>query len=199
MTTQQLFDNLSKQIQNCRKCELCKTRTLAVVGEGKIDSRIMFIGEAPGHDEDQSGIPFVGAAGQILNELFAHVGIDRRKIFIANILKCRPPKNADPTPDQIKCCSEYLDAQISMIKPVVICTMGNFATSFILEKYGLKAKIQGITKIKGNIFKLDKPNESVKYIIPLLHPAVATYNASKIDELKKDFEVLLSLNLEEFE
>jgi DNA polymerase len=189
-----IIEKLNSEIRNCKKCELWKTRKFAVTGEGNINAKIMFIGEAPGNDEDLSGIPFVGQAGQIFNELLKHIDLDRREIFIANVLKCRPPKNADPTPEQINCCSAYLEAQIMIIKPRVLCPMGNFATQFIFKSFGLEKELKGITQIKGKVFKAKDSFKKEVIIIPFLHPAVATYNANKLPELKKDIEVLLTLN-----
>jgi len=188
------LEELQHKIRDCKKCELCKSRKFTVFGEGDPNAKIMFIGEAPGFDEDQSGLPFVGEAGQVFNELLRHINLDRKKIFIANVLKCRPPKNADPTPEQISCCSEHLDAQLLIIKPKVICPMGNFATQFVFKKFGLTDKITGIMKLKGTTFNAKDSYGNDIVIVPLLHPAVVTYNRTKLPELQKDIEVLLYLD-----
>ncbi len=178
---------LKQQILSCKKCDLHKTRTNPVTGEGSPDADIVFIGEAPGFNEDKQGKPFVGQAGKIFDELLNAVDLKREKIYITNILKCRPPKNRNPTQEEIKICSPYLDEQIEIIKPKIICCLGNFATDYILKKFDLKDKIQGISKIHGEVFKASTLMGIIK-ILPLYHPAVATYDRSKLDTLKKDFE-----------
>jgi len=147
----------------------------------------MFIGEAPGFNEDKKGKPFVGQAGKIFDKLLSSIDLKREKIYITNILKCRPPNNRNPTQEEIKICSSYLDKQIGIIKPKVICCLGNFATGFIMKKFNLKEKIQGISKIHEKLFSTSTLNGVIK-IIPMYHPAVATYDISKFNVLKKDFE-----------
>jgi len=180
---------VKQQILNCKKCDLYKTRENPVIGEGLPDADIMFIGEAPGFNEDKQGKPFIGKAGKVFDELLDFINLKREKIYITNILKCRPPNNRNPTQEEIKICSVYLDKQIEIIKPKIICCLGNFATNYILGKFDLKDKIQGISKIHGNIFKTQTLNGQIK-IIPLYHPAVVTYDRSKLNILKKDFEIL---------
>lgn len=176
-------------IINCKKCPLWKKRTNPVFGEGPTNAKIMLVGEAPGFNEDQQGKPFVGRAGKILDELLNSAKIKREEIFITNIVKCRPPENRNPTQEEINSCSVYLDRQIDIIKPKIIGCLGNFATDYILEKFGLKNKIQGISRIHGKIFKVSTIFGIVK-IVPLYHPAVATYNMNMINTLKKDFNSL---------
>jgi len=178
---------LKEEILNCKKCSLWKTRNNPVLGEGSPDAHIMFIGEAPGFNEDKQGKPFVGQAGKIFDELLNSINLKREKIYITNILKCRPPNNRNPTQEEIKICSSYLNKQIDIIKPKVICCLGNFATDYILKKFDLKDKIQGISKIHGNAFNVSTLNGQIK-IIPVYHPAVATYNMNMLNTLKKDFE-----------
>ena len=187
------IDNQLKKIKDdvlkCKKCPLFKTRKLPVIGQGNHQAKIIFVGEAPGASENLTGVPFCGAAGKILDELLESVDIKREDIYIANILKCRPPGNRNPEKKEIEACTPYLEKQIEIINPKVICALGNFSTSFILEKYGLKGQIQGISKIHGNIF--DIPNESGDLkIISFYHPAAAAYNSNMKEVLKKDFEVL---------
>ena len=134
------------EVINCKKCSLYKTRTYPVIGQGNHQAKIIFIGEAPGVQEDRTGRPFCGAAGKILDELLELVGIKREEIYICNILKCRPPNNCDPRLEEIRVCTPYLEKQIKVINPEVISTLGNFATSYVLEKFGLRDKIQGISK-----------------------------------------------------
>ncbi len=185
----EVLNKIEKETEKCGKCKLYKDATNAVPGEGNPDANIMFIGEAPGYNEDKQGKPFVGKAGKILDELLKHINLERRNIYIANILKHRPPNNRNPESKEIEACSPYLDRQIKIIKPKILACLGNFSSKYILKKYGLKDKIQGISKIKGKIFKISTLSGEIK-IIPLYHPAVATYNPNKIEELKKDFEIL---------
>ena len=184
---------LKEEIINCRKCPLYQTRKYPVIGEGSHQAKIMFIGEAPGFNEDQTGHPFCGAAGQVLDDLLNKVGLLRKDIYICNILKCRPPQNRDPQKNEIESCVPYLDRQIDLIQPKVICPLGNYATAYILEKYGLKSMIQGISKIHGQIFEAKTLFSEIK-IIPFYHPAVATYNPNTKTILESDFEVLKNLS-----
>ncbi|MEO0096343.1 MAG: type-4 uracil-DNA glycosylase [candidate division WOR-3 bacterium] len=186
------MDSLEKiiaEIVVCNKCPLHRTRTNPVHGEGNPSAKIMFIGEAPGANEDRTGRPFCGDAGRILDELLAIANLKREEVFIGNILKCRPPNNRDPKPDEIKACTLFLERQIEIIKPKIICTLGNYATAFILEKFGLKERIQGISRIHGKIFEADSIYGRIK-IIPLYHPAVAVYNINMKKVLENDFKVL---------
>jgi uracil-DNA glycosylase family 4 len=180
---------IKEETLNCKKCPLYKTRTYPVIGEGNHQAKIMFVGEAPGASEDKSGRPFCGEAGKILDKLLDSVGIKREEVYITNILKCRPIENRDPQKEEIEACTPYLLRQIEIIKPKLICTLGNYSTTFIFEKYGLKDEIQGISKIHGKIFESRSLFESMK-IIPLYHPAVATYNPNLKEVLKKDFKIL---------
>lgn len=173
------------EVLKCKKCSLYKTRTYPVIGQGNHQAEIMFIGEAPGYNEDKSGRPFCGKAGAILDELLNSINLKREDIYITNLLKCRPPNNRDPKEEEIKACSFYLERQIEIIKPKVICTLGRHSTTYIMKKYGLKEQIQPISKIHGKIFLA----KNIK-IIPLYHPAVGVYNQNMIKVLKKDFKIL---------
>src|SRR6056297_2494154 len=124
------LNELNNQIKNCQKCNLHETRSNSVPGQGNPNADIMFVGEAPGFNEDKQGIPFVGRAGKILDKLLQSINLSRENIYIANILKCRPPQNRNPSQEEIKICTHYLDKQISIIKPKIICTLGNYATQF---------------------------------------------------------------------
>jgi len=183
------FEKLKQEILNCKKCELWKIRTNSVVGEGSQDTDIIFIGEAPGFNEDKKGKPFIGQAGKIFDELLNSINLKREDIYITNILKCHPPQNRNPTQEEIKSCSIHLNNQIELIKPKIICCLGNFATDYIFKKFNLKEKIQGISKIHGEIFTISTLTGVIK-IIPLYHPAVATYNSNMLETLKKDFKIL---------
>jgi len=176
---------IKEEVLNCKKCSLYKTRICPVIGEGNHQAKIIFVGEAPGAQEDKTGRPFCGAAGKILDEVLESIGINRKEIYICNILKCRPPANRNPQKEEIESCVPYLERQIDIIKPKVICTLGNYSTAYIMEKYGLKNEIQGISKIRAKVFKI----KDIK-IIPLYHPAVATYNPNMKETLKEDFKIL---------
>ena len=183
------LEDIKKEVLNCKKCQLYKNRTNPVFGEGNPKAKIMFVGEAPGFNEDRKGRPFCGAAGRVLDELLDSIAIKRKEVFITNILKCRPPNNREPKIEEIRACTPYLERQIKIIRPKVICTLGNYSTAYIFEKYGLKDRLQGISKIHGKVFEARNLFESVK-IIPLYHPAVATYNPNMKEILKKDFKIL---------
>ena len=159
----------------------------------------MLIGEAPGRQEDATGRPFCGAAGDVLTEVLSAVGLDRSDIYIANILKCRPPDNRNPLAEEIKACVPYLDRQIEIIKPKILGPMGNFAVQYLIKKYGLEGqaseggKLLGITRLKGRVFEVqDLLGTSLK-IVPLYHPAVATYNANLKPVLIKDYQIAADL------
>jgi uracil-DNA glycosylase len=156
---------IKEEVLNCKKCSLYKTRKYPVIGEGSHQAKIMFVGEAPGVQEDKTGRPFCGAAGKILDGLLKSIGVERKDVYITNLLKDRPPGNRDPQKEEIEACVPYLERQIEIIKPEVICPLGRYSMKFLMEKFGLK-------------------------IIPLYHPAVATYNPNMKKILKKDFEVL---------
>jgi DNA polymerase len=177
--------HLNNKISNCRKCNLYKTRTNTVPGDGNPNTDILFIGEAPGRNEDLKGKPFVGKAGQVLDKLLESIGLDREDIFIANILKCRPPDNRNPLIGEIKLCTAFLDKQIQIIQPKVIVPMGNFASSYILDKYGLKK--DSISMIHGKKFDV-KTLSGKMAIIPIFHPAVVTYDKNKMVEMLEDFK-----------
>lgn len=180
---------IKEEVVNCKKCPLFQKRNLPVVGEGSHEAKIMFIGEGPGANEDATGRPFCGKAGSILNELLESIRIDREKVYITNILKCRPPNNRDPREEEIKACTPYLKRQIKIIDPEVLCPLGRHAMYFIMDQYGLQGQIKAISKIHGQVFKAKNLLEEIK-IIPFYHPAVATYNPNKLPLLKKDFEIL---------
>ena len=190
------LEKIKEEVLKCQKCPLyqerIKNRFYPVVGEGDHRAEIVFIGEAPGLSEAKTGRPFCGAAGKILDELLESVDIKREEVYIANILKDRPPENRNPQKEEIAACASYLDRQLEAISPKIICTLGNFSTAYILEKYGLKEKIQGISKIHGQVFEVKGLSPELK-IVPLYHPAVATYNINMKEILKNDFKVLKEL------
>ncbi len=162
-------------------CGLGATRTKAVFGMGNADADLMFVGEAPGAEEDRQGKPFVGRAGKLLDQLMAEVGLERsRDAFVANVLKCRPPGNRDPQPDEIEACRPYLERQIELIEPLVICTLGNFATKL------LSGSPVGITRCCGRPQERELGGRPVT-LYPLFHPAAALRTPSVLERLREDF------------
>ena len=183
------IEKLKEEVLKCDKCDLHKTKTKYVFGEGSVNADILFIGEAPGANEDAEGKPFVGRAGDVLSKVLKEINLKREDIYICNILKCRPPSNRNPKPEEIKTCTAYLNKQIEAIKPKILCTLGNFATHFIMKKYGLGNQIEGISKLHGKIIKVKNLFDDVK-IIPIYHPAMVLYNPYMINALREDFKVL---------
>ena len=179
-----------KQVRNdvvdCQKCSLYKTRILPVIGQGSHSAKIMFVGEAPGAKEDKTGFPFCGASGKFLDELLNSAGIKREEVYICNLLKCRPPGNRDPKPEELEVCTPYLERQIEAINPKIISPLGRHSMNFLMKKFNLEDKIDLISKIHGKIFNIEK---NIK-LVPLYHPAVAVYNANMKKVLIKDFEIL---------
>jgi len=179
------INQIERDVQNCRKCNLWKKRKNPVVGEGFVYAKVMFIGEAPGYNEDLSGRPFVGKAGKIFEELLHYVGFERSNVYVTNILKCRPPKNRNPKRVEISSCTPYLNKQILTIQPKVIVTLGNFATSYIFKKFELK--VAEIGKIHGIIYPI-KHLAFECNILPLYHPAAVVYNPNLKRILMEDFK-----------
>jgi DNA polymerase len=169
---------IAKQVAACRDCGLCAGRTNAVPGEGNADAEIMFIGEGPGFYEDQQGRPFVGASGKFLDELLATIGLDRRKVFIANVVKCRPPNNRDPQPDEIEACDKYMQEQIATIAPKVIVTLGRHS----MQRY---FPGESIGRVHG---QPRRKNERI--IVPMYHPAAALHQGSLRKVIEADFAKL---------
>ncbi|MBS7640669.1 uracil-DNA glycosylase [Candidatus Bathyarchaeota archaeon] len=180
------FAQLTKEIYECRKCSLWKTRKRPVVGDGDTNACIILVGEAPGYWEDVEGKPFIGAAGKLLNEFLKKVGLSRESIYITNVVKCRPPGNRDPHPEEIKACGPYLDRQLDLIRPKVIVPLGRHSTSYIFSKAGVPFK--SISEVQGKIFEA-MFWETKTYLIPSYHPAVALYRV----KLRSDIERALSL------
>ena len=160
-----------------------------VIGEGSHYAEIMFIGEAPGRNEAQTGRPFCGAAGKILDELLASAGIDRQEVYVTNIVKDRPPFNRDPLPEEIKVYAHFLDRQVDIIQPEVIATLGRFSMDYVMRKFGLGPVITSISGMHGKIFSAEASYGPVK-IVPLYHPAVAVYNNGMKEALITDFKIL---------
>ncbi|MGH2701806.1 MAG: uracil-DNA glycosylase [Actinomycetota bacterium] len=178
------IDTIRTEALACTKCRLAQGRTQVVWADGNLDSDVCIIGEAPGFNEDKQGVPFVGAAGQLLDKMLADIDLDRSTVAIVNVIKCRPPGNRDPQPDEIEACRPYLSAQLNHMRPAVIITLGNFATKFILESP------IGITKARGQVYARKGAS-----IIPTFHPAAALRGGrfggmSTMDAMRQDFELV---------
>ena len=169
---------VAKRVASCTDCGLCKGRTNTVPGEGAADAQIMFIGEGPGFYEDQQGRPFVGASGKFLDELLASIGLSRKTTFIANVVKCRPPSNRDPQPDEIEACSKHLDAQIDIIKPKVIVTLGRHSMQRYFPGEAI-SRAHGQPRRKGD-----------QIVVPMYHPAAALHQGSLRKVIESDFKRL---------
>jgi DNA polymerase len=177
---------LYRELNDQHGCPLAGTRTHVVFGMGNADADLMFVGEAPGATEDQQGKPFVGRAGRLLDELLAEIGLSRREVFVANILKCRPPGNRDPLPEEIEECKPYLMRQVELIEPKVIATLGNFATKTLTQSP------VGITRCCGR--PQDRTVAGLDLIIyPLFHPAAALRTPKVLEQLRDDFSRLPQL------
>ena len=183
-----MMKEIKDEVVACQQCPLYKNRNMPVVGEGSHEAKIMFVGEGPGANEDKTGQPVCGAAGRILDQLLAHINLPREKVYITNIIKCRPPGNRDPESEEIRACAPYLERQIEIIRPEVICPLGRHAMHFLLGKYGLETK-ESISALHGREINVSGLFGKIT-IVPLYHPAVATYRATMIDVLKNDFKVL---------
>ncbi|HZZ99300.1 MAG TPA: uracil-DNA glycosylase [Candidatus Paceibacterota bacterium] len=173
--------------------ERVKNGVFPVIGEGNHQASIMFIGEAPGRNEAKTGRPFCGAAGKLLDQMLASVGIQRNEVYITNIVKDRPPMNRDPLPEEIAVYGPYLDRQIEVIQPKVVVTLGRFSMDYIMRKFNLGAQITSISRMHGQTFSADFPYGQVT-VIPLYHPAVAIYNQSSKEILMEDFKILKKFN-----
>ena len=184
LTADERREALKAEFHECRSCTRCPqlaaTRQSVVFGSGNADADLMFIGEAPGANEDRMGLPFVGQAGKLLDDLLAGIGLARPDVFVANVLKCRPPGNRDPHPVEIENCQAYLLQQVELIEPKVICTLGNFATKL------LRGDPTGITRLHGHDEVRAIGPRRVR-LLPLFHPAAALYTRSMLDTLREDF------------
>jgi DNA polymerase len=172
------FADLERVALACTKCPLSETRTQVVFGAGDPEADLMFVGEGPGEQEDRDGIPFVGRAGRLLTSLIEGIGLDRDVVYIANVVKCRPPGNRDPQPHEIESCRPYLEAQIGFIDPAVVVTLGNFATKLLLDTK------EGITKLRGREF----PFRGDAVLMPTLHPSAVLRNGgAALAQARGDF------------
>lgn len=172
---------LNARIADCRACQLCEGRTQTVPGDGDPNAELMFIGEGPGFHEDQQGRPFVGRAGRLLDDLLREIGLSRADVFVANVVKCRPPQNRDPQPDEIAACEPYLSEQIAGIRPKLIVPLGRFATQYFLPRATM-ARSRGV------------PVQAGPWLIyPVYHPAAALRQASLLQVLRDDFSLIPQL------
>ena len=169
--------------------ERVTNKAFPVIGEGSHHAKIMFIGEAPGRNEATTGRPFCGAAGKVLDELLESIDIDRKDVYVTNIVKDRPPMNRDPYPEEINAYAPFLDRQIEIIQPQVIATLGRFSMAYIMQKFELGHELKSISQIHGKIFEAETSYGKIK-IAPLYHPAVAVYNSNMKTALKDDFKAL---------
>ncbi len=181
MNADETLREIATEINACRQCILCQSRKLAVPGVGPAEAQVMLIGEGPGFHENEQGQPFVGQAGKFLNELLAHGGFKRETVFITNVVKCRPPGNRDPQPEELAACQAYLDRQIAAINPLVIVTLGRFS----MARYFKDAKISGI---HGRASWIGE-----RFIIPMYHPAAALHQPALKQTLIHDFSQLSTL------
>ena len=174
-----LLDRIAEQVRGCTRCRLSATRTQAVPGVGPADASIMLIGEAPGRDEDLQGEPFVGKAGQTLSILLRNAGISRDEVFITNIVKCRPPENRDPQPDEVAACREYLDGQIACIRPRLVCTLGRWALQTLVDPTAAVMKLNGTVLQRHGLT-----------LVPLIHPAAGLHNEKMQPPIREGFRRL---------
>jgi len=185
-----LFAGLVADVASCRACGLCEGVKNRVNGEGDLDSRVVFVGEAPGRREDESGRPFVGSAGKLLNKLLVGAGLSRESVFISNVVRCRPPGNRKPKTSEVEACSGHLDRLLGIIEPRVVAPMGNSAVEHIFEKYGLGDSVIG--DVHGKLLRV-KARWGEIVVYPLYHPAAAIYNRKLLGELEGDMKRLAAL------
>jgi uracil-DNA glycosylase family 4 len=180
------LDAYAAQTAACTRCRLAEGRTQVVFGNGDPDADLMFVGEAPGFHEDKQGFPFVGQAGKLLDQLLGGIGLSRGEVYVANVLKCRPPGNRDPMQDEIEACESHLFRQVELIQPKVVATLGNFSTKL------LSGKQLGITRVHGQTQQVTLGGRNV-LLYPLYHPAAALYTPSMLEVLKEDFAKIPAL------
>ncbi len=187
-----LWDNIVKEIVECKRCDLCKYRRKPVPGEGDLNAKVMFIGEAPGRQEDLAGRPFVGQAGKLLDEMLGIAGLKREEVFITNVVKCRPPNNRDPRDEEVEACSIHTNAIIRLIKPAVIVTLGNHSGKYVLQKLS-GIRWRGVTRMRGNAYRVSVSGVGNVVVIPTYHPAAALYNPRIRPILESDFRLIGSI------
>jgi uracil-DNA glycosylase family 4 len=177
------LEALARKASVCTRCRLAETRTNVVFGSGNPDAEVIFVGEGPGQQEDEQGLPFVGKSGQLLDQLLGEIGLQRRDVYIANVVKCRPPKNRDPRPDEIDACKGYLRIQLELIQPKVAVTLGNFSSKLLLRTD------TGITRLRGNAYEWWG-----RLLVPTFHPAAALRGSARVlDEMREDFQLIRAI------
>ncbi len=173
------LNDLREEIGECELCSLCKSRTRLVFGDGNDEASLLFVGEAPGRAEDAQGLPFVGPAGKLLDTLLDGIGLKRSDVYITNVVKCRPPGNRDPYPEEIEACNPFLRSQLSIIKPKIVCALGRIAASALLGK-----NVQ-MTRMHGQKFPMPG-----FFLVPVYHPAAALRNPATVKVIEEDFGLL---------
>lgn len=175
------WETLQQQVRDCHRCDLCKTRTNPAFGEGNPDADILFVGEGPGHDEDVLGRPFVGPAGQLLDRMLAAAGLERKNVYIANVVKCRPPGNRNPQDDEAETCLPYLRAQYVLIQPKIVVCLGAIATKYLYDRDAKISRVRGQWLCKGGV-----------WFLPTYHPAALLRDESKKRDAWMDFQALVA-------
>ena len=174
---------LASEVEKCVTCRLSETRTNVVFGAGNPDADVMFVGEGPGQREDEQGLPFVGRSGELLEQLLGEIGLGRADVYIGNVVKCRPPKNRDPRPDEIESCKGYLRTQLQLIQPKVVVTLGNFASKLLLRTD------TGITRLRGTPYEWWG-----RFLVPTYHPAAALRGSARVlDDMRQDFATVQAI------
>jgi len=183
---------IKDEVINLKESPLYAERVKPVIGEGNHMAEVMLVGEAPGKNESETGRPFCGASGRVLDELLGSINLPREKVYITNILKDRPPANRDPVSEEIELYAPFLDRQIEIIKPKIVGALGRFAMTYLMERYGLGDEVEPISKMHGRFFEAQFKHGIVG-LVPLYHPAVAVYNNNMKSELIKDFKIIKDL------
>ena len=174
---------LAAEAHDCTNCRLAETRLSVVFGSGNPDADVMFVGEGPGKQEDEQGLPFVGRSGQLLEQLLGEIGLAREDVYIGNVVKCRPPKNRDPRPDEIEACKGYLRSQLQLVQPKVVVTLGNFASKLLLRTE------TGITRLRGTPYEWWG-----RFLVPTFHPAAALRGSARVlGEMREDFQTVQAI------
>jgi len=181
------MNQITAQVRSCANCGLSETRTKVVLGAGTLDAKIVLVGEAPGRKEDESGLPFVGSAGKLLDRLLTSAGLSRDDIFIGNIIKCRPPKNRRPKKSEVAQCEGYMMEQLEIINPAILAPMGNSSLSYFQERFGLEKQVIG--DVHGKVVEIEAPWGKIR-LFPLYHPAAAIYRRHLLGELEEDMKKL---------
>ncbi|MEM3716013.1 MAG: uracil-DNA glycosylase [Candidatus Bathyarchaeia archaeon] len=189
----EIFQQLMSEVNACKRCDLSRHRRKPVLGDGNINALTVFIGEAPGYWEDVEGKPFVGSAGRLLDEALREASILRSEIYITNVVKCRPPGNRDPRPEEIEACRIYLDRQLDIIRPRIIVTLGRHSTAYIFSKINLRFK--SISEVQGKIYEAELWGQKT-YVVPSFHPAAALYNVKLKDEIGKIMRLVKKIECE---